>query len=82
MAETKTASAKESETNKDRFERIAPSRVNRILRHLKILKNCAGQNYEYTDGQVVQMFEAIEKATQEAKIAFKKEQTDFDFTQE
>ena len=52
----------ENESKNEKFIRIASSRVNAVIDKLDILSNCASSNYEYTDEQVENMFQAIRYA--------------------
>jgi len=59
------------ETRRERFEKVASNRVQRILDTLSLLKNCAKKNnYEYDEGDVDMMFSEINKAVRDAKAAF------------
>lgn len=52
----------ENETKNEKFVRIASPRVNAVIDKLDILSNCASSNYEYTEEQVENMFQAIRDA--------------------
>lgn len=52
----------ENETKNEKFVRIASPRVNAVIDKLDILSNCASSNYEYTEEQVKNMFQAIRDA--------------------
>lgn len=54
-----------------RFEKVASSRVQRILDTLLLLKNCSNKNnYEYTEADVEQMFSEISKTLRDARAAY------------
>lgn len=56
---------------RDRFEKVASSRVEKILSTLALLKNCSNRNnYEYTESDVNKMFTEISRALKEAKNAY------------
>lgn len=52
----------ENETKNEKFVRIASPRVNAVIDKLDILSNCASNNYEYTEEQVENMFQAVRDA--------------------
>jgi len=55
------------ESANQRFKRIAPKRVERLLREIRLIGNLANRNhYGYTEDQIAKIFEAIER---EVKIA-------------
>jgi len=56
---------------KERFERIAEQRTNKIIKTLDLLGNCSNKNnYEYTDEQVRRIFNAIERELKITKNKF------------
>ena len=60
--------------NRERFERVASSRVQRVIDTLSLLSNCSNRNnYEYTSGDVELMFNAINKALRDARATFNNE---------
>ena len=61
MAKTKI-NIPENETKNEKFVRIASPRINAVIDKLNILSNCASSNYEYTEEQVKNMFQAISDA--------------------
>lgn len=73
------------ETKKDRFIRLATSRVQKILKYITLLGNCSSNNYEYNENQVNEMFLAIESHLAIIQQKFfntkeQKEKTQFKFT--
>lgn len=73
---------KESSDKRDRFEKIATARTNKILNDLRLLGNCSNRSsYEYTQDEVNQMFRAIKEAVSEAESRFTKKgsRTEFSF---
>jgi hypothetical protein len=49
-----------TETPEDRFKRLAESRVNNVLRSIRILGNLSNTtNYSYKPDQVQRIFEAV-----------------------
>lgn len=59
------------ETKRERFQRIASSRTNRVIDQLRLLGNCANRsNYEYTDEEVKKIFSAIESELKAQKLRF------------
>lgn len=62
---------KMSTKRRDRFERVASNRVQKIIDYLNLLGNCANKNnYEYTEKDVELMFREINKSLKETKILF------------
>lgn len=63
-----------SEKRRQRFEKVASNRVQRILDTLNLLQNCANQNnYEYSEKDVEQMFAEINKVVKETRVVFNNE---------
>ena len=59
------------ENKRERFVRIAENRTNRIIDTLRLLANCSNKsNYDYTDEDIKQIFNAIEKEVKNARNAF------------
>lgn len=49
------------ENKKERFRRVAQARTNKIIKMLRLLGNCSARNiYQYDDGQVEQIFTALQ----------------------
>lgn len=64
----------EKTEKRKRFEKVAGNRVQRILDTLQLLKNCSNRNnYEYSEGDVEQMFSEITKALKESRAAYSNE---------
>ena len=65
------------ESNKkrrERFEKVASNRVQRVLDTLNLLQNCANRNnYEYSEKDVEQMFAEINKVLKETRVVFNNE---------
>lgn len=56
---------------RERFEKVASTRVQKIIDMLNLLQNCANtNNYEYSEKDVDLMFNEINKAYKDAKAAF------------
>lgn len=59
------------ESRRERFVRVAPRRVNKIINLLGVLGNCSNkQNYDYTDEDVEQIFGALERRLEEVQAMF------------
>lgn len=59
---------------RERFTKVASTRVQKIIDYLNLLQNCSNRNnYDYDQGDVDQMFDAINKAFKDAKNAYTKE---------
>jgi hypothetical protein len=74
MARTAAAQVMEinrNETPEEKFYRLATSRVNHILDHLRILGNLASPNYRYSDQQIARIFGAIQAAVDETQALFR-----------
>lgn len=61
----------EKSDKRQRFEKVAGHRVQKILDTLVLLQNCSNRNnYEYTESDVEQMFTEIKKALKDARSAY------------
>jgi len=59
------------ETRRERFRRLAASRGDRLIREISLLGNLANRkNYDYTEGEVEQLFGPIEAELQEVRAMF------------
>lgn len=78
----------ETRTKRERFEKVAGSRVQKVLDFLNLLQNCANRNnYEYTEDDVEHMFSEIQKALRETRAKYQTElnksnKTGFQFNSE
>lgn len=64
----------EKTAKRQRFEKIAGNRVQRVLDTLQLLKNCSNRNnYEYSESDVEQMFTEITKALKEVRAIYARE---------
>jgi len=60
-----------SENKRERFKKLATYRTNEVLKKIKILSNCANRSaYEYTEDEILKIFNKIDKANKEAKSKF------------
>ena len=60
-----------TETKRDKFIRIAEARTNKIISMIQLLGNCANPaSYEYTEKDVSDIFNAIEKELKIAKMKY------------
>ena len=65
--------AKEQETKRTKFVRLAEARTNKIINMLQLLGNCSNSSvYDYTQKDVDKIFAAIEAEVKEAKKKFNK----------
>lgn len=56
---------------RQRFEKVASNRVQRILDTLDLLQNCSNKNnYEYTEKDVELMFSELAKKLKETKTVY------------
>lgn len=59
---------------RQRFEKVAGNRVQKVLDTLQLLKNCSNRNnYEYSEADVEHMFSEISKVMKEARAAYANE---------
>jgi len=59
---------------RERFEKVASNRVQKIIDYLNLLGNCANKNnYEYTNKDVELMFKEINRTLKETRILYDKE---------
>ena len=60
-----------TESKRDKFVRIAEARTNKIISMIQLLGNCSNpSSYEFTDKDVNDIFNAIEKELKIAKQKF------------
>lgn len=65
--------AKEQETKRQKFVRLAEARTNKIIDMLQLLGNCSNTSaYDYTQQDVDKIVSAIETEVREAKKKFNK----------
>ena len=58
---------------RQRFEKVASNRVQKIIDFIRLLGNCANKNnYEYTDKDVELMFKEINRELKETKVLYDK----------
>lgn len=63
------------ETKRERFKRIVENRTNKIISMIDLLGNCSNKNnYEYTDEDVKNIFNAIESSLKISKMKFTEKQ--------
>jgi hypothetical protein len=59
---------------RERFEKVASNRVQKIIDFLGLLGNCANKNnYDYAEKDVEQMFKEINRALKESKLSYDKQ---------
>lgn len=59
---------------RQRFTKVATTRVQRIISTLSLLQNCSNRNnYEYDEEDVNHMFEEISKAVRDARNVYTNE---------
>ena len=58
-------------SKRERFEKVAVARVNKIIKDLKLLGNCSNKNnYEYTDKDIKKIFSAIDLEVKRMKAKY------------
>lgn len=71
------------ESKAELFNRLGKQRIEKVLKSLRILGNCANKStYEYTEAQVDRMAETLVKALERTVLKFhniKKEHESFEF---
>lgn len=64
------------ESKKQRFQRIASARSEKILDLIRLLENCSNRsNYDYDADEVTEMFDELESALKSAKAKFTMDST-------
>lgn len=65
--------AKERETKREKFVRLAEARTNKIIDMLQLLGNCSNSSaYDYSQEDVDKIFSAIESEVKESRKKFNK----------
>ena len=65
-------------TKKDRFLRVAETRTDKIIKMIRLLGNCSNKNnYEYSESQINQIFDAISSELKLTKNKFKTKKDHF-----
>ena len=60
-------------SKRERFLKVAEARTNKIISMIRLLGNCANtNNYQYTEKEIKQIFDAIETEVRSAKSKFNK----------
>lgn len=60
-------------SKRERFLKVAEARTNKIISMIRLLGNCSNtNNYQYTDKEIKQIFDAIESELKSAKTKFNK----------
>jgi len=63
------------ESKRERFKRIAENRTNKIINMIDLLGNCSNKNnYEYTDEDIKNIFNAIKSSLKISKMKFAEKQ--------
>lgn len=58
-------------TKRERFEKVAVARVNKIIKDLQLLGNCSNKNnYEYSEKDVKKIITAVESEVKKMKAKF------------
>lgn len=64
----------EAKSKRERFEKVAGNRVQKIIDFLTLLQNCSNRNnYEYTQEDVEHMFTEIQKTLKETRAKYQSE---------
>lgn len=71
----KTTSPQRQQIKRRRFVKTATLRTKRVIEHLRSLGMCGNrQNYKYSDVEVQQIFQAIERELKLCRAAFEEPQ--------
>jgi hypothetical protein len=63
-----------SSKRRERFEKVASNRVQKIIDYMNLLGNCANKNnYEYTEKDVELMFMEINRTLKKTRILYNNE---------
>lgn len=64
---------------RERFERVASKRVERVIKDIQVLTNCSNtNNYEYTNADIDKMLKAIREELKLLESAFRSDLRDLD----
>lgn len=67
------------ETKSEKFVRLGESRVNDVIKKLRLISNLSNtNNYDYTDEQVKEMLDTIQREVNNMKVAFQKDSNEQD----
>jgi hypothetical protein len=59
-------------SRRDRFVEIASRRTRQVIKHIRLLGNCANRSaYEYSDSDVAKIFDTIERELHDIRTRFK-----------
>lgn len=61
-----------NEDKHEKFYRISQKRIQNAAKQIELIGNCASSDYEYTDEDVDKMFEYLQKALDETKKKYEK----------
>ena len=60
-----------SDDRRQRFLKVAPKRINKVLEDIRLLSHCSNtNNYQYTEDEVKQCFSAIREEINKAEALF------------
>lgn len=60
-----------SETKRQRFNKVAAARVNKIVHMIRLLANCSNtNNYDYTTEEISAMFSELQNTLDECRAAY------------
>jgi hypothetical protein len=59
------------ESKREKFRRLSEARTENVIQQIRVLTNCANRiNYNYTQEEVEQIFQALNNALAESRKAF------------
>lgn len=62
----------ETESRREKFERIALARMNRALNSIRLLGNLASYNYDWTEADIARMKQSIAEVSNETFARFQR----------
>lgn len=70
--EKRISKVPENESKNERFKRVVGDRVNKAVKVIERVGNCAGAGYEYTPEEAEAVITALESAVADVKNKYKK----------
>ena len=69
------ASSSSRERRAQRFLKVAPARVNKVVKAMRVLGRCGNRLvYDYTDDQVAKIFVHIDESLKDMKLKFRQKE--------
>jgi len=58
------------ETKRDKFKRIVEPRVSKAVKAIRLIGNCSGSAYEYTEGDLTLIMVALQAALEQLETKY------------